>query len=72
MTAAPLAAFAADPAAPSDARALAARSLAKLDGHRAPGLRLLAALANDPRAEKRHRASAATSLTVLDLSRVRR
>ncbi|MFJ9823270.1 NACHT domain-containing protein [Streptomyces sp. NPDC101160] len=67
-----LSAFAADPTAPSDARALAARSLATLDGHRAAGLRLLAALANDPRVDKAHRTNAATSLTTLDLYRFRR
>jgi hypothetical protein len=64
-----LAAFAADPTAPSDARARAARFLAMLDGHRAAGLRFLAALADDPRAE---RADAASALSMLDLYRVRR
>lgn len=67
-----LSAFAADPTAPSDARVLAARSLATLDGHRAVGLRLLAALANDPRADENQRINAATSLSILDLYRVRR
>jgi hypothetical protein len=71
-SAALLSAFAADPTGPSDARVLAARSLATLDGHRAAGLRFLAALANDPRVDKGHRTNAATSLTVLDLYRIRR
>jgi hypothetical protein len=67
-----LSAFAAEPTAPSDSRALAARSLATLDGHRAAGLRFLAALANDPRVDKAHWTNAASSLTTLDLSRIRR
>jgi hypothetical protein len=67
-----LSTFAADPTAPRDARAMAARSLAMLDGHRAAGLRLLAALANDPRAGKADRTNAATSLATLDLQRIRR
>ncbi|MGW0641684.1 NACHT domain-containing protein [Streptomyces badius] len=67
-----LSAFAADLAAPSDVRVLAARSLATLDGHRAAGLRSLAALADDPRANEGQRTNAATALNVLDLYRVRR
>ncbi|MFF4294041.1 NACHT domain-containing protein [Streptomyces vinaceus] len=67
-----LSVFAADRTAPPDARALAARSLATLDGHRAAGLRFLAALANDPLADKARRTNAATSLGSLDLYRIRR
>ncbi|MFE5595669.1 NACHT domain-containing protein [Streptomyces sp. NPDC056549] len=67
-----LSAWAADPTVPPDARVLAARSLAVLDGHRAAGLRFLAALANDPQADKGQRTNAAASLTTLDLYRVRR
>ncbi|MFD7975348.1 NACHT domain-containing protein [Streptomyces sp. NPDC059071] len=67
-----LSAFATDPTAPPDARVLAARSLATLDGHRAMGLRFLAALAKDPGADEAHRRNAAASLTALDLYRIRR
>ncbi|MFF5767766.1 hypothetical protein ACFY8F_35270 [Streptomyces tanashiensis] len=47
-----LSAWAADPTVPSDARVLAARSFAVLDGHRAADVRFLAALANDPQADR--------------------
>ncbi|WP_306325968.1 NACHT domain-containing protein [Streptomyces venezuelae] len=67
-----LAAFATDPAVPSDARVRAASSLAMLDRHRAAGLRCLAALAHDPQGDEAQRTNAAASLTTRDFYRIHR